>query len=60
MDYREKFKKEVDIYFKDIDTCITLLESLKSNYTTPGVSTMINKSKVQRVRLVIHDLLKKY
>ena len=50
----------INQYLEDIDTSIKLLETLKSEYTTPGCPMSINSAKVQRVRLVIHDLLKKY
>ena len=47
-------------YLDDIDTSIKLLETLKTDYITPGTYGKINTSKVSRIRLTIHDLLKKY
>lgn len=48
-------------YLEDVDVCIRLLETLKEDYHTPGCWTeKTNTSKVTRVRLTIHDLLKKY
>ena len=48
-------------YLEDIDTCIRLLETLKEDYITPGhYYDKINTSKVTRVRLMIHDLLKNH
>lgn len=47
-------------YLDDVDTSIKLLETLKTDYITPGTYGKINTSKISRIRLTIHDLLKKY
>ena len=47
-------------YIDDVDICIRLLETLKEDYIAPGCYDMINVSKVTRVRIMIHDLLKKH
>lgn len=47
-------------YLEDVDICIRLLETLKEDYFTPGTGSMINTSKITRVRIMVHDLLKKY
>ena len=60
MTWEEKRELEQKRYLEDIDTSIKLLETLKSDYISPGTYGKINTSKVSRVRLVIHDLLKKY
>ena len=52
---------EEERFLKDVDVCIRLLEVLKGNYYRPGYgSTVLNSSKISRVRQTIHDLLKKY
>lgn len=52
--------EEIKKYTEDINICIRLLETLKKDYITPGTANKINSEKVKRVRLVIHDILKKY
>lgn len=47
-------------YIEDINLCIRLLETLKNDYITPGTSSAINSDKVKRIRLTIHDILKRY
>lgn len=54
----KQWKEEELNYLNSIDTCIALLNTLKTNYITPGTSTLINTSKVSRIRLTIHDILK--
>lgn len=51
---------EEERFLKDVDICIRLLETLKEDCITPGCYDMINTSKATRVRLTIHELLKKY
>lgn len=64
MSYKEKmdreWEEEQEKYLKDIEICKALLDTLKTDYKSPGVSWMFNKSKIARTRLMIHDLLKKY
>ena len=60
MNWEEEQKLKIEQYLGDIDTAIRILETLKTDFITPGWSHQINSSKVQRIRLVVHDLLKKY
>lgn len=56
MDRQERRER----YLEDVDVCIRLLETLKEDYFTPGAHSMINTSKITRVRIMIHDLLKNH
>ncbi len=47
-------------YIEDINICIRLLETLQKDYITPGTLSVINSAKVKRIRLTIHDILRKY
>ena len=59
--HRENEKRQNQLnYLNDIDISIRLLETLKTNYISPGTHNKINKNKITRVRLIISDLLKKY
>ena len=58
--WEEERELEKRRYLDDIDTSIKLLETLKTDYITPGTYGKINTSKVSRIRLTINDLLKKH
>lgn len=60
MNWEEQVKQNEENYLRDIDTSIKLLETLKTDYISPGTYKKINTSKITRIRLTIHDLLKKY
>ena len=60
MTWEEKMEAKKQKYIEEIDTCIKLLETLKYDFVSPGTSTRINTAKVTRIRLTIHDILKKY
>ena len=60
LSWEEERELEKRRYLDDIDTSIKLLETLKTDYITPGTYGKINTSKVSRIRLTINDLLKKH
>ena len=47
-------------YLNDIKVCKSLLNMLEREYTVPGWNNTINSEKVKRIRLTIHEILKKY
>jgi len=63
-EWEEKREKEWEEkegkFLNDIVVCKLLLDTLLTDYVSPGTSRKINSAKVTRVRLMIHDILKQY
>ena len=63
-EWEEKWEKEWEEkegkFLNDIVVCKLLLDTLLTDYVSPGTRRKINSAKVTRARLMIHDILKQY
>lgn len=58
--WEKELEEKEGRFLNDIAVCKILLDTLLSDYISPGTSRKINTAKVTRVRLMIHDILKKH